>query len=186
MEWYYLLCIPAYKLLNNSILYWRMKSLHYKYWCWLASNEGFADLAKSRSSFKSLMKKADIDDCIVPKTIPTGYMSVAHVNYPVLEQFPSREESFVVATNTKMLEAMGVFKSRCIETVNPIYWINTVIFLPKKVISYLGVSAESILIKLAQLIWWIVCLIITIINFIYPDYLRNILQVLFPTIFHVQ
>lgn len=52
--------------------------------------------------------------------------------------------------------AMSIFISRIIENFNPLFWIDTLIYLPKTIFGYLGVSPERIIVKIFQILWWII------------------------------
>ena len=51
--------------------------------------------------------------------------------------------------------SLAIFLNRILESLNPLYWIDAIINLPKKALLYLGMSPESVFIKLFQIIWWI-------------------------------
>ena len=44
---------------------------------------------------------------------------------------------------------------------NPLWWIDTLIFLPRAVLTYINISAESVIIRIGQLIWWMIGLVFT-------------------------
>lgn len=59
-------------------------------------------------------------------------------------------------------DALAIFLNRILESLNPLYWIETIINLPKTALIYLGLPSESVFIKALQLIWWIlapICII---------------------------
>lgn len=50
---------------------------------------------------------------------------------------------------------VGVYRMRLIESFSPRYWIETVIFLPSRIIQYLGGKSDSLFAKLLQILYWI-------------------------------
>lgn len=67
------------------------------------------------------------------------------------------------------LEAEGVFKSRCWDSINPMFLFK----LPEEILKYLGISPESAIIKIFNLIWWFVCLIGSICFLFLQEYIKN-------------
>ena len=51
--------------------------------------------------------------------------------------------------------AKGIFKSRIFEAFSPLYWINCILFLPRNILTYLGLDADGIMSKILQLLYWI-------------------------------
>lgn len=182
MEWYYLLLIPMYKIIINT--YYLLKLLHLKndYYCWLNGQTETLALAEHRQNFKVLMNAANVEDSTIPRTTPTGYTMVANRNINVFDQFPCNDADIVYITFYKFSEASGVFKSNILESLNPLYWIQSIIFLPKKVLSYLGLNPETIIIKLLQLLYWMISLCISIVNLSYPDMISSYFHHIFQTI----
>ena len=39
--------------------------------------------------------------------------------------------------------AKGYYKARFLESFNPIYWINIIIFLPQKILKYIGMNENT-------------------------------------------
>jgi hypothetical protein len=40
------------------------------------------------------------------------------------------------------------------ESLSPLFWLESLINLPKKLLAYLGVPPENVVIKIARVIWW--------------------------------
>lgn len=182
MEWYYVLLIPIYKIIINAYHLLRLLHLKKAYSRWLANQMKTLAIAEYRQEFKSLMNTANVEDSTISRTVPTGYGMMANMNLKVFDQFPSRDKNIVYITYYKISEATGVFKSNIVDALNPLYWIQSIIFLPKKILSYLGLNPESVIIKSLQLLYWAVSLTISIINFLYPDMLASYFHHIFQTI----
>lgn len=56
-------------------------------------------------------------------------------------------------------EAEGAFRKNMIDSINPFYWVDLIIFLPKTLLSYLGISSETSAYKICNVlltfIWWV-------------------------------
>ena len=57
---------------------------------------------------------------------------------------------------SKFYGSVGVYKTRTLEALNPLHWVETLIFLPREILNYLGVSQANVVSKLLQLIYWFV------------------------------
>lgn len=182
MNWYYLLAIPVYKLAVNAINLYQLNHLEKQYYRWLVSQTDFAPLAEKRQLLKKLMKTANIDDAFISRTQPIGFGRIVSGHYNVFEQFPSNEVDIVQITMYKISEARGVFKSNCWETFNPLYWIQFFVFLPKRILEYLGVAPDWIITRLCQVIWGILLATISVLKLIYPDFFQPLLSKLLHSI----
>ena len=153
---YFFIAVLLYKLLVNMYYLWR---INYLYSIFISS---FNDSNKSKfnsleyaSEMKSVILKAGVQDTRLAVSQPTGYMQVATFKASVLENILNARVDFVEATNSKFRDAMGVYKHRIFECFNPIYWIESIVNLPKRTLVYLGVDGESILVKISTLSYWI-------------------------------
>lgn len=130
-----------------------------------------------------LFINAGIEDAIVSSVewIGFGYFQTSK---PSVFNNISVTRNDIVNLALKMFHrSIGIYKSRLIETINPIYWIELIIFLPKKISNYLGVSPESIVIKIAQLLYWIIATIIGILLEVYKIDIQKIIQNWISTVF---
>ena len=74
--------------------------------------------------------------------------------------------------NQSFNEAIGVFKYRMRQSINPIYWVEFAIFLPKHVLEFFDIDSSKQLSNLIQFIYWV----LSIFVFIYSDEVREILR----------
>lgn len=76
-------------------------------------------------------------------------------------------------------EAEGVYRQRMFDSLNPVYWIELIIYAPKKLLTYLGFDETKILFKtcniLLTFIWWS---IMSIIIFFRPQLQQLIVETL--------
>ena len=59
------------------------------------------------------------------------------------------------------LEAIGTFKKRKNETFSLIYWLETIAFLPQKLLSYFNLVPNSFLSKIFNCIYWLISFLFT-------------------------
>jgi hypothetical protein len=102
-----------------------------------------------------LLKGAGIKDSYLPHVEPVGYGRLVTTNISVFDNIFNTREDVVVNTLGMFHQAIGAYRSRVYETFNPLYWLEAGLNLPKHLSAYLGVSPESVLAKIAQLVWWV-------------------------------
>lgn len=179
MKWYFIIIIVfGYKLVVNTIRVLHTKLILNQYREWLKTKKW--KFVQKRSVFIALMKKANVSDSLLPNVQPVGYGQIVTANISVQKNFPSDRNDLFQITFGMFYEAIGIYKKRIIETFNPIYWIELIIFLPKNILTYLSVKSESIIIKLVQIIWWIIGIIFTVLLTIYKneiiEFIRSLLN----------
>ena len=149
--------IITYKALSNFIKYKRCKKLSDMHVLWLSGNcDNFIEY---RGEILQLFKSANIQDSLFPTSSLIGYGQIASGTASVFANFPSMNKSVVGYVITCFDEAIGTYRRRCFESFNPLYWIETILFFPRHLLTYLGVDSEKFLFKslniLLTFIWWI-------------------------------
>lgn len=59
-------------------------------------------------------------------------------------------------SNDRFSEAIGVYKHRMIESINPIVWMRVIIFLPRYVMDYIGIEPGKKSLRVIHVIGWII------------------------------
>lgn len=57
------------------------------------------------------------------------------------------------------MKSKGVFRFRLKESMSPLFWIQFVLTLPTQFLRYLGLNEGNILIKLFQIVYWVIGII---------------------------
>jgi len=181
---YLFLVAVVLKLLINLAKYIQCKRYRNKYSRWLAHPKRELSFPEYRSQVIKLFRDAGISDSYLPSAEFVGYGQVATGSASVFKNFPHNRADMVQATARMFDEAVGVYRSRVLETFNPLYWIEFIINLPKHILSYLGVSSESVVIKIFQLIYWIVIAVFGFLIALYkPEiekFVRDLISKLAP------
>lgn|GEM_PF-445086 len=152
-KWYWIISLIAtYKLISNIIKLVQCDRLQSNYLDFLDVDSDFSPYQDSRE-VNRLILGAGVPDKKIPVVQPAGFGLVHSVATSVLGQYPSKDERFVRATVIMFEQAIGEYKHRCIETLNPLYWIDFVIWLPKRFFSYLGVSDSNFATKIIHCIF---------------------------------
>lgn len=155
--------IVVYKALLNLT---RLKELqHYEkeFIAFLSDEPSKIDEHKMQTI--ALLKKAGIPDSQMPVTQPVGFGHIASFNASVYHNFPMAERTIAEPALLMFKNAIGVYKSRMIEAINPLYWIDLIVFLPKNLLAYIGLDMDNASSKLLNvflsLIWWLFCTFVT-------------------------
>jgi hypothetical protein len=131
-----------------------------------------------------LFKNAGIQDQTLPSIDPIGFGYVQTSHPTVFNNLTFKRNDFVNATIGMFYESIGVYRYRMLETINPLYWIESIIFLPKTLLNYLGVSPESVVIKIVQLFYWVISAFILFFLGLYRAEFENIVRDLIAKIIH--
>lgn len=175
-QFHYLLFVPFYKIASNAFYLYRTCQMIDDYNYWLVYGDNYIELFERKRIFEKILSKADVSDKYLPVTQPTGYGQLASFQSSIIAQFPSNLEAYAPITIKMLLEAKGIFKERILETFNPIYWIESAIFLPKHALMYLGIKPDNIILKLLQLAWFILAGAYSLLLALYPDAFRLLIE----------
>ena len=162
------------KLLINSSKYYKCKHYLNKYLEWLSNP--YWELSEHKSNVIKLFKDADLEDSTIQFATPLGMGQVATGNAWVFDQFPSHREEVVGKTRNYFHQAIGVYRSRALEVFNPIYWVEFIIYLPKHIFNYLGVPPDGVIIKIFQLIYWLVATLVSIFYSMYTTEINELIR----------
>ena len=179
MEWYfYILGIGLFLILYSvSINWFHLRETNQLYSAYLEYIEKRnPEFVENKHRILELFNKAGIQDKILPTSTFVG-MGIKNYKYSVHDNLEMVSEDTKRVVNYSFREAIGVFRSRIKNAINPLYWIEFIFFLPKVVLNYLGVSAESIIVKFAQIIYWLAGVLFAVFKSYIIDYLREIFRI---------
>ncbi len=162
-----LLAAILVKILINGYKLIRLINLEKKYHAYMRvkshESEIIPDFLEKIPEIIDLFKKAGQKTKIISHIENSGLGCIQNVQVDLYENMPTRESEIYTEIFKKFRYSIGVYKKRIFESVNPIYWIEFLIFLPKKIVEYLlGEGQESIpnwLIRLLNLVYWVIGLL---------------------------
>ncbi len=172
-----------YKLVTNSWNYIRCKRFLSQYEDWLKDPDW--RLVEHKSEVVRLFKNADVSDSFKGVVRPLGLWQIGTSTVSCFQNFPIRDQQFVGNTLTMFHHAIGVYRSRIVETFNPLYWIGLALNLPRAVLQYLGLSPESVVIKVLQLAYWAVSGIFILLWAVYQPAVHGYVKRLVDSIIHL-
>lgn len=148
------LAILVYKVAVNTSALFRLNYYHKKYDAFIAQK--ISDFAEYAPAVRKLFKTAGVKDSWVPFVQPAGYGMLSKGQASFFNNLASTNGQCTELMFRGLAEAKGIFKGRIIEAFSPLYWINCIVYLPRKILDYLGLDTNGIFCKVAQIIYWIV------------------------------
>lgn len=148
------LFIFIYRLIKNTVNFFRIKylaELHFEY-----MKQKNSDIVNKSQEVISLFKSAKIKDSKIAVSQPLGYMQIANFEAFAFENFPTLDTRFVFIHVDMFTRAEGVFKKNIIDCFNPIFWIDSILFLPKHFLEYLGMNMDEKISKLLNVFIYII------------------------------
>ncbi len=119
------------------------------------------------------IKYAGVSDKYIPVVQELGYGKLASSRVSVFDNILNQREDIAQVALAALQEAKGNYWSKFINSFNPFYWLRFILFIPKKIFSYLGLKEESIIIKIFQLIYWLIGIICTFALSIFPEEIKH-------------
>ena len=171
------LLIAVYKIASNSYCYCKIKWLKCRHEDWIRGKCDSFPTYKAETI--TLFERAGVKNFTIPTTQTVGYGYLSSFDADIFTNFPSANYDIYNGVLRMFNEAEGVFRHRIFETFNPLYWIDIVLFAPKKLLLYLSIKEDNILFKICNvlftLIWWIIC---TVFVFFQPEIKQLIVELL--------
>lgn len=149
--------VVLYKLISNFVALMRTKKLRKGYVAWL--NGSNPDYVTYKFEILHLFKKAAIEDMKFVTTENIGEGLINTGSRSVFTNFFSLHPTVRIGVTLMFNDAYGVYRKRMIDAINPLYWIDFIVFLPKNIFGYLNIDLEKNFNKIINLlltaIWWI-------------------------------
>jgi hypothetical protein len=148
------LLIVAYKIISN--LYFLRKTIFYaeKYHLYITTNPNDLYINNNKKFIKELFSKAGHDNESFHQMVPMGFGKGYTGTYTLFDNMGLKNEYIVNRLNLIFPETETIFKTRILESFNPIYWIELLIYLPRNIFSYIGLGSESVYTKILQVFYW--------------------------------
>lgn len=152
--WIWLLvAVWLYRFIFCLSGYLRIKYYRHRYYDFI--EKGKFDFAIYTHPLTNLFKRAGVSDIRIPLCEPIGYGQIMTGSTNLWGNMSNRYEENVAGMLHCFSQAEGAYRAKILECFSPLYWIECVIFLPSKILDYIGIKADSIFPKLIQLLYWI-------------------------------
>jgi len=179
--WIFILLVPVCRVLIN-LDGWRYlskaKRKHHEYIMGIPNRASSEVKTKAKaaanwltSNLTEIKRKVKAAGVQNPKR---SYMEAAGYGFAVQQSMTAldnilfhNEEVLLSASHTLSLAA-GSYKTRAIQSVNPLYWLEVLFFLPKQIVSASGIDVSSkvadITLKVVQIIYWVAVVAALVLN----------------------
>lgn len=154
------IAVVVHKVVLNVISFLRIKrilKLHLKY---LAGEQ--INFIEYQPAIEDLLKRAHIEDCSVHRAEWVTPTQFVNRQVWVILNAHNKEVEIAAHIHGMLQRAKAKYKTRMLEALNPLYWIDVVIFLPKHVALYFGKDADKLSVKISQVVWWILAPVATL------------------------
>lgn len=134
--------------------------------------------AKAKTCKKQILdyiKNSGVKDKYISITQPLGFGKVVSCRVSVFDNLLSYRSDIATTVRDLLLEAKGNYWYKFINSINPFYWIKLILYIPKNVLSGLGMDTDSLFIKLFQLVYWIIGIVFTIVITVFPDEVKKLI-----------
>lgn len=121
------------------------------------------------------IKNSGVKDKHINIAEPMGFGQLVTGRVSVFNNLLSYRTDVATAVRDLLLEAKGNYWYRFVNSINPFYWLKIILYIPKYLLSYLGLDADSIFIKIFQLIYWAIGIIFTIIITVFTDEIKTLI-----------
>jgi len=112
-----------------------------------------------------LFKDADLSDFQIHRIEPVGYGKLRTINTSGYANITLIEADVVGTMRSKFNEAIGVFRHRMLQSINPLFWLEFAFKLPQFLFEFVGVLPDKIVVKVALIIYWLVALFLGLKKF---------------------
>ncbi len=158
MEWWVILLIilgfsVLYSCSINCIRFYRTSHIYKEYNLWIEGKPN--RFVESSEEAISLFQKAGLKNIYITVIESFGPSGGRPINIRLFENLTKYDIHTTQITRDYFLKALGVFNRRCINCLNPLYWIEFILFLPKHLASFFNAKPESITTKIFQVVWWL-------------------------------
>lgn len=143
----------AYKAAYNWKLYLKTKHYQKSYVDYL--NPCSELYLESELEIVPLFKAARLADVSFAVSEQLGNNLVSAVTVNHFANLSRKDPIIIRRTHQCFAQALHTFRQRSLEAFSPLYWMNTILYLPKNIFKYLGLSTNTLAAKLFQLIYWI-------------------------------
>lgn len=157
----------TYRLLYFGF-YWFKAIKYYKiYENWVRESDSVNIYLLSKP-IKDVFKAAKVSNKIVPTVKPLGLGRIASANVSVFDNIGNRREEIVAGILNSFDEAIGSLKFEFFNTLNPLWWITSILLLPKNLLTYLNFNENNILYRILNIFlsffWWLFLAILSFLG----------------------
>lgn len=167
-----LVIIAASFLLVRSIYYgyyWFVTKRYEKVYIHFIQDGKPAKLRYLKTQIKRAIKVANVTTYEIPAVEPMGWGQLASYKISPFDNITNRRQDVVEVIMEVFLDAIGTLRAKSLESFNPVYWVELVVFLPSKFLGYLGADPRNGAVRLLQVVWWLVAAVSTVAGILFNE-----------------
>jgi hypothetical protein len=165
---YLFIALISLKILLNTWKYFSCQYYLSQYMKYIGNKSNWK-IVEHSLNIKGLFNSAGISDSFLPHAEPVGDMHMTSYSVSVIDNITTVNPRIVDIILQMFHQAIGVYRTRIFESINPFYWVEVIITLPKVLFHYLGVPPEKIIVKIFQVIYWVLGAIIAFTLAVFPS-----------------
>lgn len=164
--------IFLYRTLSTGLNYHSIKTEADKFENWLNDKEERIK-APNGEKMRFLLGKAGITESQIPYVRILGPRSYRNDVVDALKSYPTQDRQILKQLIPLIYLGIDTLQYKFRQNFNPMFWVDFVIFLPKHIISYLGLNTDNVFAKLLNIIYWLITPILVIFRDRLWDFLIN-------------
>ena len=137
-------------------------------------------ISDNRQRIVDVFKKANIKDAKFTNIEEVGYGQIQSSHPSMFDNLAVLRKDVSPLIYTKFREAKQVYKNRIKDSFNPIFWVDFILYFPKVIFGYFDISGDKSIVKVFQLLWWLIGLVSALIGIFFNDnfinWVRGIIQ----------
>ena len=134
------------------------------------SNKAGAWVNDNIMEIKRIVLKTGVADYVHTFMEPVGYGNVQQKTMSALDNILFKNIEILKEARDILHRAKGYYKVETLKCINPIYWIEFIVFLPREIIRYFSTTNDSkptpVLTNIIQILYWLISIVFTYLNYI--------------------
>ena len=152
----------AYTVGINLFRIFRLKRIETIYRNYIGEAKQEPVFTEFQQELISLFKDANLQDKVITYAENAGYGMLVPQSISCFCNAHFINPEVCAFISSSFSRARGVFRRRIFNAVNPLMWIHTIVFLPRAVLTYLKVAPEKVLVRILQVVWWLVAPVVVV------------------------
>jgi len=103
-----------------------------------------------------IFKSAGVGNSYKNTLEPVGFGKIRTYNISIFDNLPLLTDDVPITVMGMFQQTIGVYKSRIFESINPFFWLEFILFMPRYIFEYFNVDPKNIFVKIAQILYWLI------------------------------
>lgn len=174
----WLLLIPLIFFILNLSKWIRTNrfSTNYQMFWLNRSHMKMKNIKDKKQEIISLLQEANIKPFEITITEPSGYGFASHSPTSSFDNLFYDSDAFVRYNMQALQQAKEVYRQRMFTSINPISWLEILLFLPQNILKYMGLPPKSLASRILNVIYWVMGIVVAIINEPIKNYITKIIS----------